>query len=106
MPRKQTSDLEIDVARIEEREKANAEWKDKVDKELEGINKQLANLPDVLIAKLDERYAKKSELLEIKETVDPLTNLRKRIWYFMIAVFVAEAFALMVMTSNIKEWLK
>jgi len=106
MARKQTTDLEIDVARIQEREKANAEWKIEVNGNFEKLNQKVDELPDLLIKKLDERYASKEEVAEIKETVDPLTKLRRRVWYLLVGAFVAEAFIFLVMTTKIENILK
>lgn len=48
------------------------------------LDNTLQNLPDELIIRLDERYAKKHELEEIKETVAPITKFRKRMWQWLI----------------------
>lgn len=106
MPRKQTSELEIDVARIEEREKANAEWKKEVNDHLADIDKKLEELPDLLITKLDERYASKQKVAEIEETVAPFTAWRKRVWYALVGVLVVGAIELAIMSSVVKQFIK
>lgn len=57
-------------------------------KDLTEIKQTLDSLPKRLVDQLDERYAKKHEVEEIKETVAPLTTLRRRLWtIYLLAVF-------------------
>lgn len=105
MARKQT-DLEIDVARIEEREKANAEWKKEVNKNLKELKKTVDELPDILIEKLDERYAKKEEVVELQETVAPITSFRRKIWAWIVFVVFAVGIIETLVINYIRENLK
>lgn len=102
MARKQTSELEIDVARIEEREKANAEWKKEVNSNFKKLNKKVDDLPELLIEKLDERYASKKEVEELQETVAPITTFRRKIWAWIVFV----VFALGVIETLIFNYMK
>lgn len=52
--------------------------------EMHELKEAVKNLPDELIKKLDDRYAKKQELEEIKETVAPITKFRKRLWQYLV----------------------
>lgn len=101
MPRKQTSDIETyaDV-------KVLQDWRTSVDSHLADIDDKLDKLPDLLVKKLDERYASKEQVNEIAETVEPLTKLRKRLWYFVIALIIAQAVALLVVVYDPKNWIK
>lgn len=80
MPRKEIQ-TEIDVAVLKE-------WRKDVNKKLTDIDQKLDDLPEKLLLAFDERYAKKVEVEEIKETVAPLTTLRRRLWtIYLLAVF-------------------
>lgn len=74
--------------------------------DLKVVKDTLNALPDELIRRMDERYVLKTDLIEMKETIEPLTKLRKRIWGFMVAIMVAEAFAVYVLASDLKNLLK
>lgn len=65
--------------------------------EFKELKDAVKNLPDELIAKLDERYAKKHELEEIKETVAPLTDFRKRLWQWLVFGVFTIALVLIVL---------
>ena len=100
-PRKQTSDAETyaDV-------KVLQDWRKSVDDHLKDIDQKLADLPDVLIEKLDERYASKQKVQEIEETVAPFTAWRKKIWFLLVGVLVLGAMELALFTNWIKDAVK
>lgn len=65
--------------------------------EMHELKEAVKNLPDELIKKLDDRYAKKHELEEIKETVAPITKFRKRLWQYLIfSVFTVALVAIIM----------
>lgn len=81
MTPKKDIQTEIDVAVLKE-------WRKDVNRKLTDIDQKLDQLPDKLLEAFDERYAKKHEVEEIKETVAPLTTLRRRLWtIYLLAVF-------------------
>lgn len=74
--------------------------------DLRAVKDTLNALPDELIRRMDERYVLKTDLIEMKETIEPLTKLRKRIWGFLIAIMVVEALAVYVLVSDFKQLIK
>lgn len=65
--------------------------------EFKELKEAVKNLPDELILKLDERYAKKHELEEIIETVAPITKFRRRLWqYLVFGVFTVALVAIVL----------
>jgi chorismate mutase len=96
MTAKKDIQTEIDVAVIKD-------WRKSVDKNLKDLNKKVDDLPNTLMELLDERYAKKDEVEELKETVEPFTKLRKRIWYLLVGVMVAGALEVLVMVNWFKD---
>lgn len=65
--------------------------------EFKELKDAVKNLPDELILKLDERYAKRHELEEIIETVAPITKFRKRLWqYLVFGVFTVALIAIVM----------
>lgn len=96
--KKQTDDIETyaDV-------KVLQDWRKSVDDHLKDIDDKLSNLPDVLIEKLDERYAAKKDVEEIKETVAPFTTWRKKMWAGLVGIIVIGALELALLSNWIKE---
>ena len=77
--------------------------------DIKEIRDNIKALPEELTRRLDERYANKDMLLivqndlkEIKETVDPLTKLRRHLWWLIIAGMVVAS----VSVDYIKEKIK
>ena len=65
--------------------------------EFKELKEAVKNLPDELILKLDERYAKRHELEEIIETVAPITKFRRRLWqYLVFGVFTVALVAIVL----------
>lgn len=65
--------------------------------EFKELKDAVNNLPDELILKLDERYAKRHELEEIIETVAPITKFRRRLWqYLVFSVFTVALVAIVL----------
>lgn len=66
-------------------------------KDLNDLKEAVRNLPDELMAKLDERYAQKNVVEELQETIAPLTKFRKRLWQMVVfAVFTAATVAVIM----------
>lgn len=63
--------------------------------EVKDVNSKVQNLPDQIIVKFDEKYALKehtqNQLNEIKETIEPLTSLRKHIFTALVVIVVVGA---------------
>lgn len=73
-----------------------------VDASVREIKEALKKLPDDLVAKLDERYASKSEVKEIQETIAPLTSLRRRLW----AIFIGAVISVSALINIAYEYIK
>jgi predicted trehalose synthase len=82
------------------------DWRSNVDTRLSDIEKAVHELPDALVQKLDDRYASKREVEELKETVDPITKLRRRIWAGIVGLIITEMFVLWLLQFWIKEYLR
>lgn len=74
-----------------------------VTQKIDKLEATIEALPERLIIALDERYAKRSDVEEIKETVAPLTKFRRKLWTAVImgmlslvvaAIILAEAYKL------------
>ncbi len=61
-------------------------------KDLNDLKEAVRNLPEELVNKLDERYAKKQEVKQIQETIAPLTKFRKRVWDMIVYAAFTSAF--------------
>lgn len=74
--------------------------------DLRNLNETIKNLPEELVKKLDERYAKKQEVKQIQETIAPLTTFRKRLWDMVVYAAFTSAFLAViykVVSSNITK---
>ena len=99
--RRQPDDIEIDIETFAD-VRVLQDWRNMVEPRLEKIEKAVNNLPDELVKKLDERYASKKEVEDLKETIDPITKLRKRMWTW----FVGLVAGLFLVEYAIQTWAK
>lgn len=58
-------------------------------------------LPDELISKLDNRYAKKEAVEEMQETLAPFTKFRRNVWYSIVFSILGIGLYIMVETKKV-----
>lgn len=61
------------------------------------LKKAVENLPDELVKKLDERYASKTTVEEIQETIAPFTTFRRYLWRIVISFALTSAFLAVIL---------
>lgn len=87
------------LVRVEERQVRMSE-------DLKRLSDKVDDLPNKLITLLDDRYAPKKEFEEIKETVMPLTRIRRRLWAYTIGFVITIEVASILIWNAIRDQVK
>lgn len=105
------------MVKIEEGLKKNTQETTAIKKEVEQVKQELHALPeklvDLMIEKFDQRYVLHDafdevaeDVKDIKETVDPITAFRKRMWVWIIGLVLTSAGLGALVYNIVREILK
>lgn len=101
------------MVRLEEGLKQNSQDTRVIKSEVKDIHKRLDSLPEDLAVQLaehfDTRYASKSlegVVNQMKETVDPLTTARQRIWIIVISAVIGIGLIIAVSSNALSDIVK